>query len=192
MPHGTCSIDGCEGPHKAHGWCHMHYRRWKRHGDPTKTVRSSQADVCQASGCDEKPLARSLCNKHLKRQRVHGSLDDPRPDADRRFWSKVDKNGPYPVAAWDGSPLSGQCWEWTGAADSLGYGSFYVGIVDGRHINTGAHRYGYETIVGSIPDGFTIDHLCRNPRCVNHEHLEPVTQAENTRRAHLGKKRGAA
>jgi hypothetical protein len=45
-----------------------------------------------------------------------------------------------------------------------------------------AHRFAYELFVDEIPDGLTLDHLCRNPRCVNPGHLEPVTQRENTLR----------
>jgi hypothetical protein len=45
-----------------------------------------------------------------------------------------------------------------------------------------AHRLVYESLVGPIPDGFHIDHLCRNTRCVCPWHLEPVTPAENVRR----------
>lgn len=46
-----------------------------------------------------------------------------------------------------------------------------------------AHRVAYETQVGPIPKGLEIDHLCRNRACVNVEHMEVVTHAENMRRA---------
>lgn len=46
-----------------------------------------------------------------------------------------------------------------------------------------AHRFMYEQMVGPIPQGLTLDHLCRNKRCINPDHLEAVTQTENTRRA---------
>jgi len=46
-----------------------------------------------------------------------------------------------------------------------------------------AHRWAYETCVGSINDGLQIDHLCRVRECVNPDHLQPVTHAENMRRA---------
>jgi len=69
------------------------------------------------------------------------------------------------------------CWIWIGALDGHGYGDFRT---CGKWI--GAHRFSYELYVGPIPKGLVIDHLCRNPRCVNPEHLEPVTMAENTAR----------
>ena len=67
-----------------------------------------------------------------------------------------------------------ECWEWTGAKTGLGYGNFYVA---GRTVR--AHRFVYEAARGAIPDGLVLDHLCRNPKCVNPAHLEPVTQREN-------------
>lgn len=69
------------------------------------------------------------------------------------------------------------CWEWQGSL-IRGYGAFADGA--GNHL---AHRYAYELLIGPIPDGLTIDHLCRNPRCVNPWHMEPVTIGENIRRA---------
>lgn len=71
-----------------------------------------------------------------------------------------------------------RCWRWTGSSDRQGYGR--IGTTAGK--NTAAHRIAYETFVGAIPAGLVIDHLCRNKWCVNPDHLEPVTQAENVRR----------
>lgn len=70
------------------------------------------------------------------------------------------------------------CWQWTGAVTSRGYGS---AAHEGRTWST--HRLAYELLVGPIPAGLQIDHLCRNRRCCNPEHLEPVTGRENVRRA---------
>jgi len=83
---------------------------------------------------------------------------------EERFWPRVEKTD--------------SCWIWTGAkktGHSTGpYGHFEI---NGKSVL--AHRYAYEALVGPIPSGLTIDHLCRNPLCVNPSHLEPVTRKEN-------------
>ena len=70
-----------------------------------------------------------------------------------------------------------QCWRWQGWINK-GYG---MASVPGRG-NVGVHRLTYELLVGPIPFGLHLDHLCRNPSCVNPAHLEPVTAQENLRR----------
>lgn len=70
------------------------------------------------------------------------------------------------------------CWLFQGAAQSSGYMQVSV---EGRKVL--AHRHVYQTLVAPIPAGLELDHLCRQRRCVNPAHLEPVTHAENTRRA---------
>jgi hypothetical protein len=71
------------------------------------------------------------------------------------------------------------CWHWRGAVTSSGYGSV---AYEGRLWST--HRLAYELLIGPIPDGLQIDHLCRNKVCCNPQHLEPVTAQENLRRQH--------
>lgn len=73
------------------------------------------------------------------------------------------------------------CWEWAGSRN-WGYGQVNIGRQPMR-----AHRVVYEMLVGPIPDGLHLDHLCRNRACVRSNHLEPVTQAENNRRAGAAK-----
>lgn len=79
------------------------------------------------------------------------------------------------------------CWEWTASRSTAGYGRVARGGRNGGWVN--AHRVVYELLVGPIPEGLELDHLCRNRGCVRPDHLEPVTHAENTRR---GKGSGAA
>lgn len=69
------------------------------------------------------------------------------------------------------------CVVWVGALGTHGYGNFYVG---GRYLR--AHRFAYEYFVGEIPDGLTLDHLCRNRACVSPMHLEAVTLKVNNER----------
>lgn len=84
---------------------------------------------------------------------------------EERFWARVSKSGPM----WNGTP----CWVWTGGK-THGYGEFHIG---GKNFH--AHRLAYEMLVGPIPSGLDLDHLCRNRACVHPMHLEPVTRQVN-------------
>ena len=69
------------------------------------------------------------------------------------------------------------CWEWNGNKNpKTGYGKK---TANGNSVL--AHRWVYETLLGPIPKGMVINHLCSNPSCVNPHHLEVVSQAENCR-----------
>ena len=77
------------------------------------------------------------------------------------------------------------CWNWIGHKINGGYGRISV-----NHKNKLAHRTSYELLIGKIPDGLVINHICRNRGCINPEHLEPVTQKENVRQGLTGFKTG--
>jgi hypothetical protein len=74
------------------------------------------------------------------------------------------------------------CWMWTGTLteDGYGWGAFMRSLTPGG--SALAHRAVFELYAGPIPPDLVLDHLCRVPRCVNPEHLEPVTNLENSRR----------
>lgn len=76
------------------------------------------------------------------------------------------------------------CWEWQKEVTRSGYGRTRV---KGTNKKVMAHRFYYERKFGKIDDELEPDHLCRNPRCCNPDHLEPVTRVENTRRGNATK-----
>lgn len=135
--------------------------------------------ICSIDGCDRVVKARGWCSKHYKRWHKYGDplavLIDREAPPDERFWAKVDKTD--------------TCWLWTAYISPDGYGRFDRLRAMGEQ---SAHRIAYVLLVGPIPDGLELDHLCRVRHCVNPLHLEAVTHAENVRRgrsgAHLGER----
>lgn len=73
---------------------------------------------------------------------------------------------------WHHIQVTETCWLWTGPVRKR------YGAASG----TTAHRHVYRVLVAPVPAGLELDHLCRKPLCVNPDHLEPVTKAENVRR----------
>jgi hypothetical protein len=81
---------------------------------------------------------------------------------------------------------SSPCWMWQGTLTTAGYGQYHFTVNGVLHYPM-AHRLMWEKANGPIPDGLHIDHLCRNPPCVNPDHLEPVTPRENAYRGNATK-----
>lgn len=90
-------------------------------------------------------------------------------DFEERFWSKVDASGP--------------CWLWTASINEGGYGRYCVSKVGRRSMLAYAHRHSWTIMVGEIPQGMQLDHLCKVRNCVNPDHLEVVAPKVNARRA---------
>lgn len=74
------------------------------------------------------------------------------------------------------------CWVWQASQNDQGYGLFWL---NGKYVR--AHRLAYKMANVTLDKNLVIDHLCKNTLCVNPEHLEQVTQAENVRRGLAGK-----
>lgn len=118
---------------------------------------------CKVSGCvrEARPGRRSgLCSMHEQRKARGQDMSAPikRLRAPFDELHRVSESG---------------CWEWIGTLSSAGYGRFEKDF---------AHRVSYRQHVGPIPVGLQLDHLCRNRKCVNPKHLEPVTGQVNTLR----------
>lgn len=128
---------------------------------------NQRTSPCTIDGCGKRVNSRGLCSMHYERWRLYGTTDTPRPSLIDRLMAKVSKDAET------------SCWTWTGHRDPKGYGRFCEG---GRGNTRLAHRVAYAALVGPIPDGLDLDHLCVNPPCVNPAHLEPVTHEENIRR----------
>lgn len=112
-----------------------------------------------------------LCLMHAARKQRHGSVDVV---LKTRGWSDADRLAHYSELMPSG------CIHWTGSVTRQGYGTTYGG---GRKMT--AHRLAWEVANGPLPAGLEVDHLCRNPICVNAAHLDAVTRAENIRRKAL-------
>lgn len=126
--------------------------------------------TCLVDDCENPVLSRGICNKHYKRWQAHGDVPIlPRKTLSSRLWARVEKTD--------------TCWLWTGYVTIDGYGRIKsVYDRDNPHRSEAVHRVAYELLVGPIPEGLELDHLCQVRNCVRPDHLEPVTREENARR----------
>lgn len=129
--------------------------------------------TCSIDNCGRAACIRGLCGTHYKRWSKYGT---PTP----AHLSATIRPRRLSVETLREFIDVGDCWTWKQNFDSDGYGRVQR---NGR--GTRAHRAVFELLVGPIPEGLQLDHLCRNRPCVNPDHLEPVTCKENLRRSRL-------
>ena len=119
---------------------------------------------CCVEDCTRINDSRGYCKLHYDRFMKHG---DPLTGA---VQTRIEQfSSSYRVDT-DG------CWIWTRSLVTKGYAAFW----DGQMVT--GHRWSYEHFIGPVPQGLQLDHLCRVRACVNPEHLEPVTVAQNVLR----------
>ncbi len=138
----TCSVDECDRPVVARGWCTLHYSRWRRTGKPGAAApqRNRKRNIgCSVDGCPDPFFGHGLCSKHLQRLVKTGTTDDPVVLTTlERFLGNFAEGAPD------------ACWLWTGTIDPEGYGSFATSWPDGRDRHERAHRFSFAHFVGPI------------------------------------------
>jgi hypothetical protein len=120
---------------------------------------------CAVDGCEKNGTHSGMCPKHEARRRRTGTTEESllsHADEKIRFWRRVD--------------TSADCWLWSGAVNSNGYGTLRRN--DGSQVY--AHRLSYEIHNGGpLRDDLEVMHSCDRPSCVNPAHLSLATHAEN-------------
>lgn len=181
---GSCSVEDCPRGSFTRGLCGKHYQRFLNFGT-TDLPAPAPKPACAATGCEADSSVSGYCNPHYQRYLRHGD-----PLAGGKFITRLPRTATTEERFWDKVEVTPGCWTWTGARNQYGYGNFATG-----KSWVAAHRYAYEQTVGPIPPGHELDHVCHTTdpgcadapcphrACVNPDHLEPVTTAENLRRA---------
>lgn len=128
--------------------------------------------TCTVDGCDKPLRAHKMCAAHWSKWRRSASQDEVRSSDPEVRFQKATRWGEPPSYR----PELGPCLIFLGADNGNGYGQFQYN--NGKR-NGYAHRYAWERVHGPIPDGLTVDHLCRVRRCVNVEHMELTDRVDN-------------
>lgn len=177
----SCSDAGCDNGPYARGLCRYHYNKaWFERSLASHPLKAPPAAPrCSQEGCDRPGREKGMCHRHYQQARRRAR--SPKKSTEARFWDRVMRGA------------DSECWIWTGSSTSskghpeLVYGEFRLPSSRANRVRVRAHRFSYELLVGPIPDGLVLDHLCCNTLCVNPAHLEPVTTAENFQRGVLRK-----
>lgn len=133
--------------------------------------------MCEQDNC---PIPYGFCHCHCGRKTRIDRHGVP------RTYCKGHSRRIPPMDRFEVDENSG-CWNWTGQTSGVRMRYGYLRDPKGSGCMAMAHRVIYEMARGPIPDGLFLDHLCRNSLCVNPDHLEPVTNAQNLRRGNSTK-----
>lgn len=172
MGERICSVDGCERPHEARGWCRMHYRRWAAHGDPGPAEklkrRGEPPTPCSVEDCGRLARIKGFCFRHYNNQRRNNG--DPLPRTEKSLWRRLEEVG------WDVTDSG--CWEWRGNRNASGYGRI---TYRGEYLIASRAMLALHSPPGT--GDLVTRHKCDNPPCVNPDHLEWGTHEDNMRDA---------
>ena len=205
-----CEIEGCDGQVKSRGWCSTHYARWRNHGDPMKLLRGTRnpctVDGCDRIGKNGNPCHMHYKQEHRKRGSIKkncefcgdrfgtysgsvrfcskscagdwthstGRAGRPKSTPLADAWESGDMKGFLKLVKEDCAETDRGCWEWQGSLDQSGYAIIYV-----RKALAG-HRITFEAAHGVGLGKMHGHHICAVRRCVNPDHIQPATAAENS------------
>lgn len=181
-----CSIEGCENPVQARGWCSKHYKRWSEYGDPLADF-SRTRDKCLVEGCSEPAHAKGYCLVHYSRWRRSGDpeklVDMPKGTFEGTNYKaiivkRVDALAHILFEKVVVEPEF-RCWEWqgsfSGSNKTKGRPTLWI-----KKRNTSASRLSYAAFVGPVPKGKLVCHICdRGDICINPRHLYLGSYKEN-------------
>lgn len=167
-----CLVENCShAGSRKNGYCGNHSRQIKKYGEVRPKIKPPK--TCTFPGCSRPYCAKGLCNSHWAQKNRNKKLVTL--NVKESFEEKIKRQISYNAEG---------CWIWLGPSTGpgkkkgAGYGQVFF---NGKRYM--AHRAVYELYKKTtIPDGMQLDHLCRNTKCVNPEHLEIVDRVENMKR----------
>lgn len=159
-----CAVVDCLKLARNRGWCSMHYERWRLHGDvgPATLIREVPKPECCVEGCTRTARCQDYCSMHYQRVWKTGSP--------RGANHEVITRGDLLTRLSDKFLVGDGCWPWVGVINGNGYGM--LGTQRG-------HVLLFELMVGPVPRGFHVHHLCQNRRCVRPDHLAALSHKDH-------------